>query len=222
VRKIKMGENKIEKITSITHLEANVKTLQTSISEEKKISLPRNSEFKPFQIISSYQPVRTEPINPDKRQEVSCQDVAKYFLSLTDEDAGDLISNLKLQKLVYYAQGFHLALFDKPLFKETIEAWIHGPVTLDLYHIYKRYGNQGIPIPEYIDFLKYPENIKNLLDEIYSVYGQFSAWKLRNMTHMEPPWREARESNKIISNFSLKKYFLTQIEDDIEDGEIKT
>jgi uncharacterized phage-associated protein len=59
---------------------------------------------------------------------LSCHDVAKYFLSLTDEDAGDLISNLKLQKLVYYAQGFHLALYDELLFEETIEAWTHGPV----------------------------------------------------------------------------------------------
>ncbi len=43
---------------------------------------------------------------------LSCFDVAKYFLAQADEDAGDLISNLKLQKLVYYAQGFHLALYD--------------------------------------------------------------------------------------------------------------
>ena len=59
---------------------------------------------------------------------LSCYDVAQYFLAKSDEDAGDLMSNLKLQKLVYYAQGFALALFDKPLFSERIEAWIHGPV----------------------------------------------------------------------------------------------
>ena len=60
---------------------------------------------------------------------LSCHDVAKYFLALTDEDAGDLISNLKLQKLVYYAQGFHLALFDTPMFGEPIEAWTHVPLS---------------------------------------------------------------------------------------------
>jgi uncharacterized phage-associated protein len=49
---------------------------------------------------------------------LNCDEVAKYFLAQADEDAGDLISNLKLQKLVYYAQGFHLALYDIPLFPE--------------------------------------------------------------------------------------------------------
>jgi len=53
---------------------------------------------------------------------ISVDEVAKYFLSLTDEEAGDFFSNLKLQKLVYYAQGFHLALFDRPLFADNIEA----------------------------------------------------------------------------------------------------
>ena len=47
---------------------------------------------------------------------LSCYDVAEYFLSKTDEEAGDVISNLKLQKLVYYAQGFSLAVNDEPLF----------------------------------------------------------------------------------------------------------
>lgn len=55
-------------------------------------------------------------------------DVANFFLSAMDDDAGDLISNLKIQKLVYYAQGVHLAMFDTTLFDEEILAWEHGPV----------------------------------------------------------------------------------------------
>ena len=46
----------------------------------------------------------------------SSDDRARYFLTQINEDDGDLISNMKLQKLVYYAQGFHLALYDKPHF----------------------------------------------------------------------------------------------------------
>ena len=65
---------------------------------------------------------------------LSCHDVAQYFLAQMDEDAGDLISNLKLQKLVYYAQGFALALHGRPLFRERVEAWTHGaPVVPELY-----------------------------------------------------------------------------------------
>ena len=48
---------------------------------------------------------------------VSVHDVARYFLSLADDEAGDLLSNLKLQKLCYYAQGFRLALSGKPLYQ---------------------------------------------------------------------------------------------------------
>ena len=65
---------------------------------------------------------------------LTCYDIAKYFLAQADEEIGDLISNLKLQKLVYYAQGFYLALHDEALFPEDIEAWTHGPVVPVLYH----------------------------------------------------------------------------------------
>ena len=71
--------------------------------------------------------------------------VAKYFLFLSDEEAGDTISNLKLQKLLYYAQGFHLALNDSPLFAESIEAWTHGPVVPVVYQLYKHAGASAIP-----------------------------------------------------------------------------
>src|SRR5260364_350033 len=78
---------------------------------------------------------------------VSVFDVANYFLTLVEEEVGDALSNLKLQKLVYYAQGFHLALFSRPLFENAIEAWTHGPVIPGLYHAYKQYGAGALPRP---------------------------------------------------------------------------
>jgi uncharacterized phage-associated protein len=149
---------------------------------------------------------------------ISCQDVAKYFLSLTDEESGELISNLKLQKLVYYAQGFHLAFFDTPLFPERIEAWTYGPVIPDLYRIYKDCGQCSIPPPPDFDISKYDPQTKDLLDEVYKVFGQFSAWKLADMTHQEPPFENAykRGAGSIISNESLIKYFKTLVEDETE------
>ena len=116
-----------------------------------------------------------------------CFDVANYFLAQTDEEAGDLISNLKLQKLVYYAQGFHVAMFNmKPLFNEPLEAWTHGPVVVSLYHAYKSFGSGPIPRPKDFDPDVLTSEIRELLDEVYKVYGQYSAWKLRNLTHEEP------------------------------------
>jgi uncharacterized phage-associated protein len=124
----------------------------------------------------------------------------------------------KLQKLLYYSQGLHLAIFNEKLFDDEIEAWTHGPVVPSVYHEYKEYGNNIIPRPESIDFKKYKKKeIHLFLDEVYAVYGQFSAWKLRNMTHNEPPWKDTRVG-KNISTKKLKNYFKTQVEEDKDDG----
>lgn len=141
---------------------------------------------------------------------LTCYDIAKYFLSKSDDEIEERISNLKLQKLVYYAQGFHLAMYGKPLFDEKIEAWAHGPVVSDLYHKYKEYGANGIPRPKKINLKKFDKKTIELLDEVYNVYGQYSAWRLREMTHEETPWKKAHSSiNKTISHKSLKEYFVT-------------
>lgn len=67
--------------------------------------------------------------------------VAKWFLwyndKILEEEDADLISNLKLQKLLYYAQGCYLALKNEPLFNEQIVNWAHGPVVEEIYHKYK-------------------------------------------------------------------------------------
>lgn len=142
---------------------------------------------------------------------LNCYQVANYFLALTNEDEGDLISNLKLQKLMYYAQGLHLAVHDRPIFPECIEAWRHGPVVPELYHSNKNLGAGALPKPENLDFSVYSEEARNLMDEVYSVFGQFSAWKLANMTHEEEPWREAAECGGEISHDSLKAFFKAQL-----------
>lgn len=147
---------------------------------------------------------------------LSCYDVANYFLTQVSEDAGDLISNLKLQKLVYYAQGFHLALYDEPLFPEALEAWTNGPVVPELFRHYKKYESSAIPCPKGVDFSIYDEETRSFLDEVYSVFGQFAAWKLRNLTDQEPPWIVATENGLKITHSSLKKYFKTQLSNDEE------
>ena len=138
-------------------------------------------------------------------------DVARYFLLKADPDEGELISNLKLQKLLYYAQGFHLALYDRPLFAETVVAWMHGPVVPEVYHEFKHNGAEGIPAPTDFEPTEVfsPETLE-FLDEVYDVYGQFSAWKLREMTHREPPWAETPDGMRI-SHDAMQSYFKTQI-----------
>lgn len=118
----------------------------------------------------------------------SSRDVAEYFLLLEGE--GGEISNLKLQKLVYYAQGFSLVLLGEPLFNETIEAWMHGPVVPSLYRRFNMYGSNPIPPPSDFDDSVLTREQKRLIEEVFDVYGQYSAWKLRQLTHEEDPWRD--------------------------------
>lgn len=138
--------------------------------------------------------------------------VARYFLSLADEEAGDDISNMKLQKLLYYAQGFHLALFDRPLFPNEIRAWTHGPVVPDVYRDYKHYGSGVIPRAD-CDLQALSREEQELLAEVYQVYGQYSAWKLRNMTHEEAPWVAAygRGADSLISQAAMRDFFQTLV-----------
>ena len=149
----------------------------------------------------------------------SAIDVAKYFLLIVasdEEDAGDVLTDLKLQKLVYYAQGFHLALFQgSPLFGEPIEAWKHGPVVQSMWGQYNRHGSNPIAAdPEFDPNVALTNEQKELLVDVWNAYGQFSAWKLREMTHNEPPWKAAYAQGQytVISQYSLREYFGTQIE----------
>ena len=148
----------------------------------------------------------------------TCFDVANFFLASQDEEAGDTISNLKLQKLCYYAQGFTAAITGQPLFPEKIQAWAHGPVIPDLYHKYKRFQASAIPKPEtsFADIRgMFSAEQLEILDEVNAVYGQFSAWKLRDMTHNEKPWQDAFDGDKFstreIPLSSMAAFFKTQL-----------
>ena len=95
--------------------------------------------------------------------------IAKWFLARNkyDVDMGhgdELISNLKLQKLLYYAQGCVLAITGNILFNDDIEAWEHGPVVPTIYHLYKTFGRSGIEFDEDFDrdiIVKILDNFKS-------------------------------------------------------------
>lgn len=140
----------------------------------------------------------------------TAKEVAAYFISLVDEENGDFLTNLKIQKLLYYAQGFSLALFRAPLFDEPIVAWNLGPVVVEVYDEFKQYGADRVPLPEDFDIEKYDEDTKELLNEVYEVYGQFSPSALVEMTHNEPPWRRTKIKNEIPLK-AMQDYFATQL-----------
>lgn len=141
---------------------------------------------------------------------ITAKDVSGYFISLVDSDNGDFLTNLKIQKLLYYAQGFSLALIRAPLFDEPIIAWNLGPVVVEVYEEYKQFGSDGVPLPDNFDVDKFDDDTKELLDEVYEVYGQFSPSALVEMTHSEPPWRYTKVNNEI-SHRAMQDYFTTQL-----------
>lgn len=133
-------------------------------------------------------------------------DVANGFINLTEPEKGDLISNLKVQKLLYYAQGFHLAMYNKPFFEEEIHAWLYGPVVPETYHLFKEYGSGPISLNPEFNFDQFSEEQIELFSEIHTVYGQFSAIKLMDMTHNESPWLSV-PLKAVISKDSMASYF---------------
>lgn len=145
-------------------------------------------------------------------------DVAKFFIHLANA-TGSYISNLKLQKLVYYAQAWHLALCDAPLFEEDFQAWVHGPVIPALYQEYKKFGWR--PILEEVKEPEFPEDFNCFLNEVAQVYFACDAYELERMTHQENPWLKARgrlpidaPCNEIISKESMREYYKARAEEE--------
>ena len=142
---------------------------------------------------------------------VTANSVADFFINFAHEH-GDCITNKKLQKLVYYAQAWHLALYDEPLFDDRFEAWIFGPVQPKLYQRFKKYGSD--PIAEQPPKPDLPSSVVKHLKDVIGVYWDFSAWKLERMVHEEDPWKNARNglapdvaSKKVISQNDMKQFY---------------
>jgi len=100
------------------------------------------------------------------------------------------MSNLKLQKLLYYVQGFHLTQAGGIAFNDQIKAWSHGPVVPVVYHRFKKFSWHDIfEIPE---APKLPPKTQAIVDSVLKKYGSFSGVELEDMTHAEAPWIAAR------------------------------
>ena len=136
-------------------------------------------------------------------------DIANKIVSKTDLEHGDTISNLKLQKMMYYQQGFHLAYFGTPLFDEDIVAWQYGPVVPSVYKEYKSFESNSISTSK--EGISLSDDEEELFNNDYEEYNQFSAVALMKMTHEESPWKTT-EINSVISRDKMMSFFKTQIE----------
>jgi len=137
--------------------------------------------------------------------------IADYIIAYSHEH-GDPVSNLKLQKLLYYAQAWFLALYDERLFDERIEAWVHGPAVPPVYRQYKTWAWQ--PIAENPDYPDLDKTIVEHLDEVLDVYGDLTGPQLHKLTHSEDPWKNARgdlpldqPSSNPISDDDMREFY---------------
>lgn len=134
--------------------------------------------------------------------------ISNYIISLTQNNPEENLTNMKLQKILYYLQGYYLAIFNESLYEDEIEAWKYGPVVYEEYHTYKAYGNNSIIVPEHDNSFDYlTKGQKNFINKVYGYFRQFSPIKLMELTHEESPWLDTYGKDQVISKNKLKDFF---------------
>jgi uncharacterized phage-associated protein len=136
----------------------------------------------------------------------SALDVAELILEVNGP-----VSAMKLQKLVYYTQAWHLALHKRPLFHERVEAWVHGPAISELYQVHA--GSTKVTTVRG-NAAAVAKDTRKFVQEVLGYYGHLSASDLRRMSHDEGPWKEARgklpeeaPSTNEITHESMRAYY---------------
>jgi uncharacterized phage-associated protein len=127
---------------------------------------------------------------------MTLEDATDYIITKVTE-GGAQLSLLKLQKLAYYAQAWHLAFFGKQLFDGRFQAWVHGPVSYDLYRRYRDtkslYSDvSSTDVRTSFDLNSLPLEERLHIDAVLEVYAKYSGTQLEELTHNEEPWIAAR------------------------------
>jgi len=139
--------------------------------------------------------------------------IAKWFIAWAEGEGVDL-SNLKLQKLLYFAQGHHFAMIGGPLFDDRMEAWSHGPVVPSVYRTYKEFESSDLELADDDAFSwdDVDDATTQLLIDVWERYGIYSAWYLRDLAHSQSPWQECwREDEDYIeiTKPAIERFFST-------------
>ncbi len=143
------------------------------------------------------------------KKEVDSILLSKYIIYKMYQK-GKKINHLKLQKLLYYVEAWHLVYTNEPLIKDNFEAWLHGPVVRRVWNYYRDFSIMfdDLPCikPGKIDLTEEQEQI---IDDVLDEYGDKTGYYLECLTHVEKPWIEARSQgeNQIISKEIMKDYY---------------
>ena len=154
--------------------------------------------------------------------QIGAVDLAKYILAVQGP-----MSHLKLQKLVYYVDAWHLVFHDRAIVPEDFKAWVHGPVCLSLWHAAKDFstlnGDITVKAARKDAIIKDMERRLSkdqvaLIRDVLKEYGNKPAHHLESLTHAELPWREARgdllahePSTNKIKKSTMKSYYRSRL-----------
>lgn len=149
-----------------------------------------------------------------KAGKIGVGEVIKFFLNKMDPEAGETITHLKLQKLLYFTQAWSMAINKNIIFTDDFEAWQHGPVIPSLYTNYKPFSYNSLPKLEAFDENVFTEQQKEILNMVWKAYGKYDGKYLEKITHSEEPWilawerrKEPDRGNITISKESILKYY---------------
>lgn len=152
-------------------------------------------------------------INSSREATQTAHDLAAYIVGAF---APHGLGTLKLQKLMYYAQGWHLGFLDVPIFEDRMEAWKHGPVLPGIYQSHKA-TSEVVEWPEG-NASRIAGDTKRLVDTVLNTYRGKSGWALREQTHDEDPWVNAWAASnqgarraQPISQDAIKEYFAAEV-----------
>jgi uncharacterized phage-associated protein len=144
--------------------------------------------------------------------------VADYLIDKANKE-NKPITNKKLQKLLYYVQAWSIAIRNKKIFDDKIEAWIHGPAIRKVYLEFKEFG--ASPISKKVNqktINNMDQEVKKFIDKVWNIYSKYDAPYLEHLTHSESPWQDARKgleadisSNNEISFDSMRSFYKTKL-----------
>lgn len=149
--------------------------------------------------------------------------VANAFIQTALEGHIPKLTPMKLQKLMFYAQSWHLKLYESPLIDDFFSKWKYGPVIPSLYHEVKHYGDRDISA--LIKNIFFNEEIKEeecvfaiptlphsdtrayaLIEKIIEVYGPLRGTQLSHLTHLPgTAWAETKKMSDVIPNELMKE-----------------
>lgn len=136
-------------------------------------------------------------------------EIADYWVEVSLQKQHRM-GQMKLQLLLYYAQGWHLALYGQPLFQDDLHKWGFGPASPKVAQAFKHFEAKPITAPCMPQRLPLPETTQAFLNDIYQYYAHFNGMTLSKMAKEEEPFRQCPTEQVVITNQSLQNFFNQQ------------